>query len=104
MDAQLKKGLTDICVLAALKDGESYGYKIVTALLPYFEISESTLYPVLRRLENKNEVTSRTEEHAGRLRRYYSLTQRGLDRLEEFSNTAKILQTITEFIQSGGKK
>ena len=45
MDAQLKKGLLEVCVLAALKREESYGYRIIADVSPYIEISESTLYP-----------------------------------------------------------
>jgi len=94
LDAQLKKGLVDFCVLAALKNGESYGYKIVGDLLPCLSLSESTLYPVLRRLESRGEVTSREEICAGRVRRYYALA----------SETISTIQKITEFIQSGGKQ
>ncbi len=54
MDTQLKKGLLEICVLAVLKKEDSYGYKIVKDISPYIEISESTLYPILRRLETAN--------------------------------------------------
>ena len=49
MDVQLKRGLLDICVLAAIKNEDSYGYQIIKDMSPYVEISESTLYPILRR-------------------------------------------------------
>ena len=51
MDAQLKKGLLDVCVLSVLRQRESYGYKIIADIAPYIEISESTLYPILKRLK-----------------------------------------------------
>lgn len=51
MDIQLKRGLLDVCVLAAIKQEDSYGYKIIKDMKPYVELSESTLYPILRRLE-----------------------------------------------------
>ena len=51
MDIQLKRGLLDVCVLAAIKDQESYGYQIIKDMKPFVELSESTLYPILRRLE-----------------------------------------------------
>ena len=89
-------------MLAALQKGESYGYKIVDDLLPCLAITESTLYPILRRLEIRGEVSVRTEEHAGRLRKYYSLTELGKTRLECFSITADTLRKITDYIQSGG--
>ena len=68
MDIQLKRGLLDICVLAAIKDGESYGYKIIKDLKPFISLSESTLYTILKRLENADMLTVRSTEHCGRLR------------------------------------
>ena len=69
MDTQLKKGLLDVCVLSALADGESYGYKIISDLKGMIDISESTLYPILRRLENTGALETFTRQHGGRLRR-----------------------------------
>ena len=74
MDAQLKKGLLEICVLKAIEREESYGYKIISDLAPCIEISESTLYPILRRLEANGAVTTRTAAHNGRLRKYFRIT------------------------------
>ena len=51
MDVQMKRGLLDVCVLAAIEPEDSYGYKIIKDVKPYVDISESTLYPILRRLE-----------------------------------------------------
>ena len=51
MDAQIKRGLLEVCVLAAIRDEDSYGYQIIKDMKPYLDISESTLYPILRRLE-----------------------------------------------------
>ena len=62
MDAQLKKGLLEVCVLSAIKKEETYGYKIIVDLAPYIEISESTLYPILRRLEGSGAVKTRCAE------------------------------------------
>lgn len=84
MDIQLKRGLLDICVLAAIKGEDSYGYQIIKDIKPYVEISESTLYPILRRLESANLLTVRTAEHNGRLRKYYHITELGLKRIEDF--------------------
>ena len=77
MDGQLKRGLLDVCVLAAIKDGESYGYKIIKDMKPYIELSESTLYTILKRLETAGMLTVRTAEHGGRLRKYYRITAQG---------------------------
>ena len=84
MDVQLKRGLLDICVLSAIRDEDSYGYQIVKDMKPYVQISESTLYPILRRLEAAELLTVRTAEHNGRLRKYYHITELGLNRIEEF--------------------
>ncbi len=84
MDIQLKRGLLDICVLSAIKDEESYGYKIIKDMKPYIEMSESTLYTILKRLELAGMLTVRTSEHCGRLRKYYKITDLGLQRIEDF--------------------
>ena len=81
MDSQLKKGILDVCVLYAVSKGESYGYKIISDLQGIIEISESTLYPILKRLEASGFVTTRTAEYSGRLRRYYKITSAGLKKL-----------------------
>jgi PadR family transcriptional regulator PadR len=81
MDVQLKKGILDVCVLYAISKGESYGYKIISDLEGVIEISESTLYPILKRLETGGFVTTRTAEFSGRLRRYYKITNLGLKKL-----------------------
>ena len=84
MDAQLKKGLLDVCVLVALQELDSYGYQIIKDVNPIVEISESTLYPILKRLEAGGFVTTYSMEHNSRLRKYYHLTDRGRERIGEF--------------------
>ena len=81
MDIQLKKGILDLCVLYAISRSESYGYKIINDLQGIIDISESTLYPILKRLEAGGYLTTRTAEHGGRLRRYYKITDFGLAKL-----------------------
>lgn len=102
MDAQLKKGLLDVCVLSVLRAGESYGYKIISDVAPYIEISESTLYPILKRLESGGAVTTHSREFNGRLRKYYRITQKGLDKIREFVADAKEFERIYQFISQGG--
>ena len=84
MDAQLKKGLLDVCVLVALQERDSYGYQIIKDVSPIVEISESTLYPILKRLEAGGYVTTYTMEHNSRLRKYYRLTEEGRQRIRDF--------------------
>ena len=98
MDAQIKRGLLDVCVLAAIKDGETYGYQIIKDLKPYVELSESTLYTILKRLEAAELLTVRTAEHGGRLRTYYRITPLGLRHIEEFKEEWKGIMAIDRFI------
>lgn len=101
MDVQLKRGLLDICVLAAIKDEESYGYQIVKDMKPYVDISESTLYPILRRLETAELLTVRSAEHNGRLRKYYRITDAGLSRIHAFKEEWREIMSIYSFVTKG---
>ena len=98
VDIQLKRGLLDVCVLTAIKDGESYGYQIIKDMKPYMDLSESTLYTILKRLENADMLTVRTAEHGGRLRKYYRITQAGVNRIEEFKEDWKEILSIYRFV------
>ena len=98
MDIQMKRGLLDVCVLAAIKEHDSYGYQIVKDIKPYMDISESTLYPILRRLEATNQLQVYSTEHSGRLRKYYHITPLGLQRIEEFRSDWRELQSIYGYI------
>ena len=98
MDGQMKRGLLDVCVLAAIKRGDSYGYQILKDMKPRIELSESTLYTILKRLEAADMLTVRTAEHGGRLRKYYHITEAGLRRIEEFKVEWKELLAIYQFV------
>ena len=98
MDIQLKRGMLEVCVLAAIKDEPSYGYQIIKDIKPYVEISESTLYPILRRLEEGRLLTVKSAEHNGRLRKYYHITSKGIDRIEEFKSDWCEIMSIYNFI------
>ncbi len=98
MDIQLKRGLLDVCVLAAIKDEDSYGYKIIKDMKPFIELSESTLYTILKRLETAKMLTVHSAEHDGRLRKYYHITNEGLNRIEEFKDDWKEILSIYKFI------
>ena len=101
MDIQLKKGILDVCVLNALQNGESYGYKIINDLQGVIEISESTLYPILKRLEVGGFVTTRTAEYSGRLRRYYKITNLGLKKFVAGRNDLLEINAIYKKIYGG---
>ena len=98
MDTQLKRGLLDVCVLAAIKNEDSYGYKIIKDVKPYIELSESTLYTSLKRLELSKMLTVRTSEHGGRMRKYYHITSVGIARLESFKNEWREVMSIYQFV------
>lgn len=100
MKQQLKKGVLEIYVLAILLKEDSYGYKIVTDLNPYIEISESTLYPILRRLENQDKLNTYNEVYEGRNRKYYKVTDKGKKQVKDFivewENVKKIYDLLLE--------
>ena len=98
MDIQLKRGLLDVCVLAAIKNEDSYGYKIIKDVSPYIQLSESTLYTILKRLESTGMLTVRSAEHDGRLRKYYHITGLGMKRIEDFREDWKEIMTVYSFV------
>lgn len=103
MDIQLKRGLLDVCVLAAIKDEPSYGYRIIKDITPYVKISESTLYPILRRLEAAQCLTVSTSEYNGRLRKYYQITPTGLKKIQDFIKEWDEIVSIYRFINKEEK-
>ena len=104
MDIQLKRGLLDVCVLTAIKNEDSYGYKIIKDMKPYIEMSESTLYTILKRLEQAKMLTVRTQEHGGRLRKYYHITRLGLQRIAEFKEEWREVMTVYQFVMKEDAK
>lgn len=98
MDVQLKRGILDVCVLRAIKDRDSYGYQIIKDMKPYVQLSESTLYTILKRLEITGMLIVRTEEYNGRLRKYYHITKLGLLRIDEFKREWNEIISIYQFI------
>ena len=101
MDVQMKRGLLDVCVLAAIQSEDSYGYQIIKDIKPYVDVSESTLYPILRRLEEGRLLTVRSVEHNGRLRKYYHITDAGKARIEDFKEDWREMESIYRFITKG---
>ena len=98
MDIQLKRGLLDVCVLAAIKNEDSYGYQIIKDMKPYIEMSESTLYTILKRLEAADMLSVRTAEHGGRLRKYYRITPQGVARIEDFKEEWQEIMSVYKFV------
>lgn len=98
MDPQLKKGLLELVVLAALKREDSYGYKIIQDISPLIEISESTLYPILRRLEQQDYVATYNVIHLSRVRKYYKITLAGKKGLTNVKHDFDEIKKIYDFI------
>lgn len=101
MDPQLKRGFLDACVLAALSRGNSYGYEIIRQMPGPLEASESTLYPVLRRLARQGLLSSYTVEHDGRQRRYYAITDAGREALLAFAEDERDIREILAYVERG---
>lgn len=99
MDTQLKRGVLDALVLSTLLKSDSYGYQIIKDISPYTELSESTLYPILRRLEKGGFLTTYSREHASRLRKYYSITPAGVRRIAEFLTEWESVMTLYSYIK-----
>ncbi len=99
MDTQLKRGILDVCVLSALLRADSYGYQIIKDISPYMAISESTLYPILRRMEAGGCLTTYTQEHNSRLRKYYSITPKGVERIADFLREWEGIMKLYSFIK-----
>ncbi len=98
MDIQMKRGLLDVAVLSAIKNEDSYGYQIIKDLKPYMEISESTLYPILRRLEAGELLTVKDTIHNGRVRKYYHITNKGIEKIDSFKNEWQEIMLIYNFV------
>lgn len=104
MDIQLKRGLLEVCVLASISKEDSWGYQIIKDVKPYIDISESTLYPILRRLESAEMLTVRSTEHNGRLRKYYRITVKGKQRIADFKEEWKEIMSVYEYIVRGDEQ
>lgn len=81
---QVSAALLDACVLAVLEHSDMYGYELTLRIRSIMKISESTLYPVLRRLQKDSLVTVYDMPYNGRNRRYYSITEAGKDKLSDY--------------------
>ena len=104
MDVQLRRGVLEACVLASLCAEDSYGYKMIKDVSPYVEISESTLYPILKRLESAECVSVYSMEHNGRLRKYYHLTESGQERIGQFIDDWQEINGVYEYIKEEFRK
>lgn len=107
MDAQMKRGMVEVCILSLLTRSDSYGYQLIKDIEPIMTLSESTLYPVLRRLEGAGCLTVYSVEHNSRLRKYYAITDEGQKRIadfmEEWADVKRVYDFIAEVNGDGNK-
>ena len=99
MDVQRKKGILDICVLSALRSTPSYGYELIKTVSQCIPISESTLYPILKRLETGGFVTTYQQEHHGRIRKYYQITPTGIEKIQDYLREWEEMEKIYQFVK-----
>ena len=104
MDAQLKRGFLDVCVIASINRQDSYGYQIVKDVPSSLHLTESTLYPLLKRLESAGLLTVYAIEHNGRLRKYYRITPAGVTYLDEFLKDWDDVLDVYEYVKRGANR
>ena len=104
MDAQMKRGFLEVCVLASINRQDSYGYQIVKDVPAILNLTESTLYPLLKRLEAAALLTTYSVEHSGRLRKYYRITEAGVRHIDEFLRERDDVVSIYDYVKRGARK
>lgn len=104
MDAQMKRGFLEVCVLASINRQDSYGYQIVKDVPAILNLTESTLYPLLKRLETAGLLTTYSVEHNGRLRKYYRITEAGVRHIDEFLREREDVVSIYDYVKRGAKE
>ena len=103
LDPQMKRGLLEICILSALNRGDSYGYKLIRDLESCVAVSESTLYPILRRLETAGSLSVYSVEHNSRLRKMYRLTAVGTEQIRSFLADWTEIEKMYDYIREGSQ-
>lgn len=104
MDAQMKRGFLEVCVLASINRQDSYGYQIVKDVPAILNLTESTLYPLLKRLEAAGLLTTYSVEHSGRLRKYYRITEAGVRHIDEFLRERDNVVSIYDYVKRGARQ
>lgn len=104
MAFQIGSSLLDACVLAILNKEDTYGYRLTQEIKEELGVSESTLYPVLRRLEKEGYLTIYDEAVMGRNRRYYHITTEGEEKYESYLEAWLIFsKKISKMLEGGDK-
>ena len=104
MDAQMKRGFLEVCVLASINRQDSYGYQIVKDVPAILNLTEAALYPLLKRLEAAGLLTTYSVEHSGRLRKYYRITEAGVRHIDEFLRERDDVVSIYDYVKRGARQ
>lgn len=103
MAFQLGSTLLDACVLAVISQGDAYGYSLTQSVRQVLDISESTLYPVLRRLQKEECLSTYDQPYQGRNRRYYTITSKGREKLKEYQSEWESYKKQIDLLLLGGE-
>lgn len=104
MNAQFKKGVLEMCVLALLAQDDRYGFELVQRISHRITISEGTIYPLLKRLKDDALLTTYLQESSeGPPRKYYRITPLGQDRYLQMRQEWKSFSQAVDDILEGGK-
>lgn len=106
MNAQFKKGILELCVLSVLVENDLYGYSIINQLSDFIDVSDNSIYPILRRLTSEDYFhTYLVESSEGAPRKYYQMTKKGFEyylALRDEWNA--FIGGVYQIINQGGKK
>ena len=102
MAIQLGSVLLDACVLAVVMREDTYGYKLTQEVKQIMDVSESTLYPVLRRLQKDGYLRTYDKTFQGRNRRYYTVTEKGREQFQQFYDQWKRMGVKIDEVMDGG--
>lgn len=103
MGFKIESALLEACVLSVLLQGDTYGYELTQSMKEVLDISESTLYPVLRRLQKEDYLKTYDQPFQGRNRRYYSVTAEGKEKCEIYRKEWKRYKEQLDFLLNGGE-
>ena len=103
MGFKIESALLEACVLSVLSEGDTYGYVLTQSMKQVLDISESTLYPVLRRLQKNEYLRTYDQPYQGRNRRYYSVTDKGKEQFEIYKKEWKEYKEQIDSLLSGGE-
>lgn len=104
-DSQLKRGILDGCILKVISEKETYGYEIINTLEQsgFGSLSEGTIYPILKRIQNKGYITSELKKSPlGPKRKYYKITPEGVNQIREFMDVwEKVVSNVNKLLEGG---